>query len=322
MSTSSKKDIKICPHCANEVKVWAKKCKYCKESLIEEKEFNNEVLEAKQENNKTKRIWWRLLALSIPIVGITWLVISIIFYIISASTWGWSELMFTVKKSINWILWFLCLLSFFFTIRWIIILCKSDSKSDWVLHDGDEIDSENVKTSMILANLIKWFIYGYLIRFVIDFLELPRYIELLGWVLTIWISILPIVWWFITYKWLQTAKIWWLTFPKWRGRLVFWWICPIADLFMPYQIVRDVMNAYKLKTWKSIILSFFGTIVWRRWFVNLVNWFISGVILSWTWEWNIILTVLNQIFSIMGYILFVIVLTKIQKMQKEYIDRK
>jgi hypothetical protein len=30
---------------------------YCKESLIEEKEFNNEALEVKQEDNKTKRIW-------------------------------------------------------------------------------------------------------------------------------------------------------------------------------------------------------------------------------------------------------------------------
>ena len=283
----------------------------------------NSTDETKQEKrSKTKKIWWRILALSTPIVAIIWLIISIVFYIISVSIWGWSELMFIIKKSINWILWILCILSFFFTIRWIIILCKLSSKSDWVLHDGDEIDSENVSSSIKLGNVTKWFIYGYLIRYIIDFLALPRYIELLGWVLTTWIFILQIVWWFITYQWLQTAKIWWLTFSKWRGRLVFWWICPIADLFMPYQIVRDVMNAYKLKTWESIILSFFWTIVWWWWFVYLVNWFIGGIMLSWTWEWNIILTVLSQILSIIGYILFVVVITKIQKMQKEYIDRK
>lgn len=318
--TTDEKEIKICPYCANEIKAWAKKCMYCKENLIEKVEFDNNG-EIKQAKNKTKRVWGRILALSIPIIWIVWLIVSMIFYFITVNG-GESELIFIVRKAINWILWFLCFLSFFFTIRWIIILCKPSSKSDWVLHDGDEINSENVSSSIKLGNVAKWFIYGYLIRFIIDSLALPRYIELLGWVFTTWIFILQIVWWFVTYQWLQTAKLWWLTFSKWRGRLVFWWICPIANLFMPYQILRDIMNGYKLKTWKSIILSFFGTIVWWWRFVDLVNWFIIGVMFSWTWEWNIILTALSQILSIIGYILFVVVITKIQKMQKEYLDRK
>lgn len=318
---SDKNDIKLCPYCANEIKTWDKKCKSCKESLVKKKEFNNENVEIQQGSNKTKRIWWRILALSIPIVCTIWLILSMIFRLINASGW-WSEITVTIKNFLNRILWILAVFSLFFTIRWIIILCKSSKKSDWVLQDGDKIDSENVNSSIKLGNVIKWFIYGYLIRFIIDFLSLPRYIELLGWVLTTWIFILQIVWWFITYQSLQTAKFWWLSFPRWRWRLVFWWICPIANLFMPYQIVRDVMNAYKLKTWKSIILSFFGTIVWWWRLVDLVNWFISGIMLSWTWEWNIILTLLSQILSIIGYILFVITITKIQKMQKEYIDRK
>ena len=46
---SDRDDVKICPYCANEIQARAKKCKYCKENLIEEKEFNNEDVEIKQD---------------------------------------------------------------------------------------------------------------------------------------------------------------------------------------------------------------------------------------------------------------------------------
>jgi hypothetical protein len=40
---------------------------YCKENLIEKVEFDNNG-EIKQAKNKTKRVWGRILALSIPII--------------------------------------------------------------------------------------------------------------------------------------------------------------------------------------------------------------------------------------------------------------
>ena len=323
---SDRDDVKICPYCANEVKVWAKKCKYCKESLIEEKEFNNEVLEAKQENNKTKRIWWRILALSIPIVAITWLIISIIFYIIGASTWGWSELMLTIKKSINWILWILCFLSFFFTIRWIIILSRSSSKSNWLIQDWDDIDSENVKSSMKIGKITKWFMLWYIIRTIIVFIlafiweSVPEWLEiLLNVIFTVWAIVSQIVWWLKTYKWLQLANIKWLTFPKWWWWLVFWWFCPIACLYMPYQIIRDIVNAYKIKTWRIIKKSFFWTIVSRWWGIYLIWGIIGSVLLREAWDGEIWLTLISYIFDILEYVLFITIVTRTEKMQKEYL---
>ena len=41
---------------------------YCKENLIEKVEFDNNDGEIKQAKNKTKRVWGRILALSIPII--------------------------------------------------------------------------------------------------------------------------------------------------------------------------------------------------------------------------------------------------------------
>ncbi len=294
---------------------------YCKESLIEEKEFNNEALEVKQEDNKTKRIWWRILALSIPIVAIMWFIISIIFYIIGASTWGWSELIFTIQKSINWILWILCILSFFFTIRWIIILSRSNSKSN-LIQDGDEIDLGNVKSSIKLADITKWFMYGYIIRVCIDFLVvfswwyISEWTEIfLNFIFIIGALVSQIVRWFKTYRWLQKAQIWWLTFPTWWWRLAFWWICPIACLYMPYQIVRDIMNTYKLKTWKSVKWS----IVWRWWAISLIGGAVSSAMLRQSWNWDLSIIIFSYVLDILEYILFIVLLTKIQNMQKEYI---
>ena len=73
--SSEKNNVKICPHCGNEIKSWAKKCVLCKKSLIEKEKSNNLDYEIKQEKKKkTKRIWWWILALSIPIIWITWLI--------------------------------------------------------------------------------------------------------------------------------------------------------------------------------------------------------------------------------------------------------
>ena len=319
---SDKKDITLCPYCANEIKVWAKKCKYCKESLVEEKEFNKENHEIEQTNSKTKRIWWRILALSIPIVAILWIIIALIFYIIGVSTGGGSELIFTIKNTINWILWILWLLSIFFTIRWIVILAKSNSKSNGYLQDGGEIDTENVKSSMKLADVTKWFMYGYIIRVCIDCLvvfswwDISEWIQIfLNFVFIIGALVSQIVRWFKTYRWMQKAQIGWLTFPTWRWRLVFWWICPIACWFMPYQIVRDIMNTYKLKTWKNINWS----IVWRWWAVYLIGGFVSYGMLRQAWDIDISVLIFSYILDILEYVLFIVILTKIQKMQKEYI---
>lgn len=125
MPTSNKKDIKICPYCANEIKEWAKKCMYCKESLYGEKESDKLIGEVKPPKNKGLRILWWILALSIPIIAFLRIIISLIFWIIGASGW-WSEVMITIKNFLNRILWMFATFSIFFTIWWIIILvnCK------------------------------------------------------------------------------------------------------------------------------------------------------------------------------------------------------
>ena len=322
---TNKKDIKICPYCANEIKAWAKKCKSCKESLVEEKKFNNEDGELKQEN-KTKKVWWRILTLSIPIVAIIWLIVSLIFYIIGVSTGGGSELIFTVKKAINWMLWILCFFSFFLTIRWIVILSHSNSKSSWFIQDGDEIEPENIKTSIKVWKITKCFMIWYIIRVSIDFLlaftwgGLTEWVEiLLNFIFIIWAFVSQIVWGYKTYKWLQIANIKWLTFPEWWWWLVFWWISPIVCLYMPYQIVRDIMHTYKLKTWKTIKKSFFWTIVWRWRGVYLIWGIIGYILLRETWDWEVWLILISYIFDILEYVLFMRILTKTERMQKEYL---
>ena len=326
---SDKKDVKICPYCANELKAWAKKCKYCKESLFEEKDFYNEDEEIKQENNKTKKVWWRILALSIPIIWITWLIVSLIFYIIGVSTGGWSELMFTIKKAINWMLWILCFLSFFLTIRWIVILSRSWSKSNWLIQDGDEMEPENIKTSIKAWKITKYFMIWYIVWVGIDFLlaftwgDLSEWVEtLLNFIFSIWAFVSQIVWGYKTYKWLQIANIKWLTFPKWWWWLVFWWICPIACLYMPYQIVRDIVHTYKLKTWRTIKKSFFWTIVWRWRGVYLIGGMVASALFRETWEWYVWLILISYMFDIVEYILFIRILTITDRMQKECLGIK
>lgn len=82
-------------------------------------------------NNKAKRRWWRILALSIPWLAILWLIVSVIFYILWAVTADptqaiqWPTLLVVIKSFINRLLWILGLLSIPGTIFGIILLSRN-----------------------------------------------------------------------------------------------------------------------------------------------------------------------------------------------------
>ena len=83
-----------------------------------------------QEENKKKRTWWRILALSIPLVMVFWLLVSLVFYILWAITTDptqavqWATLFSVIQNVINRLLWILGLLSIPGTIIGIILLTK------------------------------------------------------------------------------------------------------------------------------------------------------------------------------------------------------
>lgn len=94
------------------------------EDLVIRTEENNE------NNKKGKRVLWRVLALSIPIIGMIRLIVSLVFWLLWASTdptmmVEWWSLLLVIKSFLNRILWILWLLSIPGTIIGIILLTKN-----------------------------------------------------------------------------------------------------------------------------------------------------------------------------------------------------
>lgn len=85
------------------------------------------------ENTKRKRrLRWRILALNLPIIGLVWLIVSIIFRLLwvvaigAYDSWSyWTPLIEVIKSFINRMLWILALLWIPGTVIWIIMLIKN-----------------------------------------------------------------------------------------------------------------------------------------------------------------------------------------------------
>ena len=185
------------------------------------------------------------------------------------------------------------------------------------------IESDNINTSIKWWDITKWLMIWYIIWVIIDFWivlcgwEISEWTELLiNCIFVYWALISQIVWWYKTYKWLQKAKVKWLTFPTWWWRLIFGWICPIACLYMPYQIVRDIIVTYQQRTWKERR----KWIVWRWWFFSLVASYVNLMLFK-TSDVELWIYLASYAFDIMEYILFIIIISKIQKMEKEYLNQ-
>lgn len=82
----------------------------------------------KSQDETTKPWWWRLLGrflakslFSLLIISILWFIVSIVFWLVNILTgWLWEYLMI-LKWVVNWLLWILALLSFFWFFSWITI---------------------------------------------------------------------------------------------------------------------------------------------------------------------------------------------------------
>ena len=82
-----------------------------------------------------------------------------------------------------------------------------------------------------------------------------------------------------------------------------------------YQIVRDIMNAYKLKKHgKKKLLNdqSFGD----NWGISLIGGAVGSALLRQSWNWDFLIIIFSYVLDILEYVLFIVLLTKIQNMQK------
>lgn len=91
--------------------------------------FQNSLSESVR---RKRRLRWRILALNLPIIGIVWLLVSIIFRLLwvvaigAYDSWSyWTPLIEVIKSFINRMLWILALLWIPWTVIWIIMLIKN-----------------------------------------------------------------------------------------------------------------------------------------------------------------------------------------------------
>ncbi len=94
------------------------------------------IKKSQDENNKPG--WWRLLGrflaktfFSLLLLSVLWFLVSILFWVINITTWG-SDFLNIIKWVVNWLLWILALLSFFWFFSWITIPFNKRKRA---LHD-------------------------------------------------------------------------------------------------------------------------------------------------------------------------------------------
>lgn len=89
---------------------------------------------------KSKQIWWWIFTFSFVLIWFLWLILTLIFRIISTSWAAWD--FYTIKSFINWILWLLALLSFIpWLPLWIVFLVKGYRNQEYNRHIKLETDS-------------------------------------------------------------------------------------------------------------------------------------------------------------------------------------
>lgn len=92
-------------------------------------EVNNEVVEKVEKKKKASK-WWRVGVFSLPLVWVLWFIVSLVFWLIVASSEPTGDLYFlnVVRWSINWVLWVLALISLPLTIVSIIMLARKNTQ--------------------------------------------------------------------------------------------------------------------------------------------------------------------------------------------------
>jgi len=109
-----------------------------------------------------------------------------------------------------------------------------------------------------LSNLAKnasWWFWSYIIflfcifilsiSWVIDYESSGSSVDILSG-LWLWMAmILVIIWMYKTYKYLHKQGVEWLKHSP--SRSIRWWIIPVANLIIPYIIIKDILNYYFIK---------------------------------------------------------------------------
>lgn len=171
----------------------------------------------------------------------------------------------------------------------------------------DKKPSKSLKSAIIAWKFLKrwciicltllWIAYLWWITDM-DFVDSEgfAFLDLLMWICFI---VLLMIWGNKAYAHLLNSKIkklrfdstWW---PTW------WWICPVACLFIPYQVVRDIYKTVNNKTW----------IVWWWWTCMII----SSILLRTMEMWDDYVVILLACwFVIARYVLTLIIINKVNE---------
>jgi hypothetical protein len=103
--------------------------------------------------SKKRKVWWWIMALSIPIVWVLWILVSMLFRVVWTAWGELSPLLEVIKSSINWLLWMMSLAWIPLTIIWIVRL-SSGWKKEWndPINKAQQIDH----AKEVSANHIVW----------------------------------------------------------------------------------------------------------------------------------------------------------------------